>query len=86
MAGLVLAYGSLSVYQIRNRGRINNIQAPPNFNWGTVYQIAPYGITRGTAVGQSVLYNGKETTCTLAFSGRTFDIFQEARIVTTEIP
>ena len=65
---------------------VNNIQAPTNFNWGTVYQISPYGITRGASVGQSVLYNGKEITCSLAFSGRKFDIFEEAKIVTTEIP
>lgn len=82
---LQLNYGIIAIYKVRNRSSINNIAAPSGFNWGTVYQISPYGIPDYRSVGQSVLYKGEDTICQLAYARTLYPLIEEARLVTTEL-
>ena len=83
---VTLAYGLVMLYNIRNRSPYNNIQAPPDFNWGSIYDISPFGGGSAT-YNQWVLYNGKDAICQLAFGRRhQYPIIEQVRIVTTEIP
>jgi len=77
-----LAYGEISLYRIYRTG-ITGVIAPTGFNFGLVDQLSPYGISY-TSIGQSVLFEGSGV-CTLAFSGHTYTIIDEVKIVTTEI-
>lgn len=77
--------GLVALYKIKQQSSINNIAAPNEFNWATIYQISWYGIDH-VAVGQSVLYKGTEVVCKLAFAHESYPIIEEAKLVTiTEI-
>ncbi len=82
---LQLEYGLIALYQISDRrSSIHNIKAPQNFNWGTIYQISPYGIPYYRSVGQSVLFDGRNIICTLAYSHAQYPILEAAKLVTIE--
>ncbi len=80
---LELGYGRLAIYNVRRRSLFHNIQSPTGFNWGSVYQIAPFGIY-SAQVGDSVLFQGSDQICQLAYATVHYPIIEEARIVTTE--
>ncbi len=87
MAGylpLTLNTGEVMLYKIRQHSLVNNYPAPANCNWGSIYQISPFGIYNAI-VGQSVLYRGEDVICTLALGNTPFPIVEEAKLVTTEI-
>ncbi len=83
---LQLNYGLIALYNIGNRdSSINHIEAPKNFNWGTIYQISPYGIPSYRAVGQSVLFGGEDVICTLTYATVGYPIMEQAKLVTIEL-
>jgi hypothetical protein len=82
---LSLPYGNVFVYKIdSNRSTYHNIQAPTNFNWGTVYQISNAGSSMGTQLGQVVLFKGTDQVCQLAISSITYILLPEVKIAATE--
>ena len=78
---IILNYGLIAVYGITQVDSINNINAPQDFNFGTVYQISPYEVVR-VHVGSKVMFNGTKAECTLAVHGRQMTIINEAYLVT----
>lgn len=84
---VTLAYGLVMLYKIRNRSPYNNIQAPSGFNWGSIYDISPFGGGSAT-YNEWVLYKGDEQVCQLAFGRpqKQYPIIPQIKIVTTEIP
>ncbi len=84
---LQLSYGLIAIYNIQNSkySSINHIQAPTNFNWGTIYQISPYGIPSYRAVGQSVLFGGEDVICTLTYANTQYPIMEQCKLVTIEL-
>lgn len=88
MAGylpLQLQYGEVMMYHIRGQRSTGGFTAPMGFNWGTIYQISPYGIPSYRSVGQEALYKGTDAICQLAFHGTQYPIVQEAQLVTLDI-
>ncbi len=82
---LQLSYGLILIYNVLPNSSINHIKAPPNFNWGTIYQISPYGIPDYRSVGQSGLFEGKNIICTLAVSHHNYPMIEVAKLVTIEL-
>ncbi len=83
-----LSYGEVCIYKVHRRSSIHNIktpmQPPKAFNWGTIYQISPYGIPAYVNVGQSVLYDGRAQVCILAYAGHNYPIIPYCKIAATE--
>jgi hypothetical protein len=83
---LQLNYGLLMLYNIHGQRSVSHgFVAPKGFNWGTIYQISPYGIPQWRTVGQKVLFSGGDEVCVLAFHGTQYPIVPEVRLVTTEL-
>ncbi len=81
-----LNYGLIAIYHISAvESSINHIQAPKNFNWGSIYQISPYGIPSYRSVGQSVLFGGEDVICTLTYATVGYPIIEQAKLVTIEL-
>lgn len=82
---LQLNYGIVMLYHIRGQSSVGGFSAPIGFNWGTIYQISPYGIPNYRSVGQEALYSGKEVICQLAFHDTNYPMIEEAKLVTIEL-
>ena len=75
---LQLNYGLIAMYNVSARkSSIRNIKAPDGFNWGTIYQISPYGIPSYRTVGQSCLFSGKDIVCTLVFAHKGYLYYRD---------
>jgi len=81
---LILNYGLISLYRVSQADGTRGISAPPEFNFGSVYQISSYGV-QYVQVGDKVLYNGRDVKCLLAFHGKQYPIIEEAKLVTIGI-
>jgi len=79
-----LSYGLISIYHVRPRSLVYNFPAPIDCNWGSVYQISPFGITY-SVVGQQVLFKGTDAVCTLAIRNKSYPVIHESSIIATEL-
>jgi hypothetical protein len=82
---LSLPYGNVFVYKIdSNRSTYHNIQAPTNFNWGTVYQISNAGSSMNTQLDKWFCLKEQTRVCQLAISRVTYILLPEVKIAATE--
>lgn len=79
-----LSYGLISIYHVRQRSLVYNFPSPPDCNWGSIYQISPYGITY-SSVGQQVLFKGTDAVCRLAIRNKVYPVIHETSVIATEL-
>jgi hypothetical protein len=80
---VILPYGVISIYQIYGQVGNTGIIAQQPFNFGAIDQISPYGIQHAV-VGQTVLFNGEQSLCRLAYANKNYTLLNESSILSTE--